>query len=177
MKLAKFGLINKNQRGVALLSLMIALAISGIIMTAATMTTFQVINSSGRTSNHMFALRQVQNAGYWISYDVQMAQSVEPAAPPDADGLPLTLTWSEYASSIEHQIVYDLVGDELIRSYSINGGPPIESTVAEFIVSGTNCEYSGGVLTFTVVSTVGAGSQEITASGIYEIIPRPSVDS
>jgi hypothetical protein len=176
MKIAKLGL-NKNQRGVALLSLMIALAISGLIMTAATLTTFQVINGGGRTSNHMVALRQVQNAGYWISYDVQMAQSVEPAAAPDPDGLPLTLTWSEYGSGIEHQIVYELVGDELVRSYSINGGPPTESTVAEFIASGTNCVYSGGVLTFTVVSSVGAGSQEITATGIYEIIPRPSADS
>jgi len=176
MKVAKLGL-NQNQRGFALLTMMIALAISGIIMTAATMTIFQVINGSGRTSNHMVALRQVQNAGYWISYDVQMSQSVEPAAAPDQDGLPLTLTWNEYASGIEHQIVYELVGDELIRSYSINGGPPTESTVAEFIVSGTNCEYSGGVLTFTVVSTVGAGSQEITATGIYEIIPRPSAES
>ncbi len=177
MKLAKLSLINKNQRGLTLLSMMIALAISGLIMTAATLTTFQVINGSSRTSNHMVALRQVQNAGYWISYDVQMSQGVEPAAAPDQDGLPLTLTWSEYASGIQHQIVYELVGNALIRSYSIDGGPPTESTVAEFIVSGTNCEYGGGVLTFTVVSTVGAGSQEITATGIYEIIPRPSGDS
>ena len=100
---------------------------------------------------------------------------MEPAAEPDPDGLPLTLTWSEYISGIEHQIVYELVGDELRRSYSVNGGTPTESTVAEFIVSGTNCEFSDGVLTFTIVATVGAGSQEATETGIYEIQNRASL--
>lgn len=174
MKPSKFSLINKNQRGLALLTMMIALAISSIIVTAATMTTFQVVNGSTRTSNQMVAIRQVQSAGYWVSYDVQMAQTVEPAPEPDPDGLPLTLTWNEYISGIEHQIVYELVGDELVRSYSVDGGTPTESTVAEFIAVGTNCEFSNGVLTFTVVATVGAGSQEATSTGIYEIKQRAS---
>lgn len=177
MILHRFGLINKNQQGFTLLSMMIAIAVAGIIVASATMTTFQVVNGSSRTSNHMVAVRQVQNAGYWISYDVQMAQTVAPTASPDPDGLPLTLTWNDYLSGIEYSIVYTLVDDELRRSYSVDSGTPIESTVAEFVADDTHCTFDGGVLTFTITVTVGAGSQEGTETRIYKIIPRPSSQS
>jgi hypothetical protein len=103
-----------------------------------------------------------------------MAQTVEPAASPDPDGFPLTLTWNEYINGAEHQIVYSLAGNELRRSSSVDGGAPTVATVAEFITADTNCEFAGGVLTLTVTATVGAGSQEATETRIYEIKHRPN---
>jgi len=70
----RLGLINKNQRGVTLMGIIVAVAITGIIAGAATTTIFQVFSGNTRTSNHMTAVKQVQNAGYWISHDAQMAQ-------------------------------------------------------------------------------------------------------
>lgn len=104
----RLGLLNKNQRGFTLVEMIIVLAIVGIVIGATTMTIFQVTNGSASTSNHMTAIRQVQNAGYWVSRDAQMAQIVEPAPNPDPDGFPLTLTWTD-RDGYDHQVVYSLV--------------------------------------------------------------------
>ncbi len=139
----RLALLNKNQRGFSLVEMLIVLAIIGGVMAAATMTIVQVINGSSSTSDHMIAVRQVQNAGYWVSRDVQMAQNVVPA--PYSDGFPLTLTWTDRYSN-DHQVVYsleDMPGGlaSLQRQHTcVALGLDVTSTVAEFIdPDGTNC--------------------------------------
>ena len=74
MILHRLGLIHKNQRGFTLIELMVAIGITSLIIGGIVTTIFQVFNVSTLSNNHMLALRQVQNAGYWISHDAQMAQ-------------------------------------------------------------------------------------------------------
>ena len=136
-------LLNKNQRGFSLAEMVIVLAIIGSVMAGATMSIVQVINGSSSSSDHMIAVRQVQNVGYWVSRDVQMAQVVAPA--PYTDGFPLTLTWTDrYGNG--HQVVYSLVDmpDELAKLQRqhtcVALSLDVTSTVAEFIdPDGTNC--------------------------------------
>jgi prepilin-type N-terminal cleavage/methylation domain-containing protein len=174
-------LINKDQRGFTLTELILAICISAIITAFITLTIFQVITGSARTNNHMTAVRQAQSAGYWVSHDAMMAQSI---APP-AGGFPLTLTWTEWAdggpNGDEHEVVYSLVDGasgglkSLQRSYSVNGTTET-SIVAQFIdptekdgEPQTKCEFAGGKLTFKVTATVGKQSETRT----YEVMPRP----
>ena len=74
MMFHRLRLINKNQLGFTLIELVMAIAISGVITGAITGTIFQVIVGSARTNNHMIAVTQVQDAGYWLSHDAQMIQ-------------------------------------------------------------------------------------------------------
>ena len=82
-------LINKDQRGFTLIELIVAIAITGLITGGITTAIFQVFSVNALSNNHMLALRQVQNAGYWISHDAQMAQNItlgdNPDTPPPAD--------------------------------------------------------------------------------------------
>ena len=167
MKFPKLNLKNKGQKGFTLIELALAMAIGGMIAGAVTMTIFQVVDSSGRTSNHVTAVRQAQSAGYWVSKDVQMAQVV--TTEDDPDGLPLVLNWTEWDGTV-NVVTYSLQGTELIRDHNGESNP-----VAQFIESAdvSPRPYVGGKLTFTVTVTVGAGSAAQPETRTYEIIPRP----
>ncbi len=168
MMFHRLGLINKNQLGFTLIELALAIAISGVITGGITMTIFSVVNGNIRTSNHMTVVRQVQNAGYWVSHDALMAQA-EPVIMTNGSGqlVSITLTWAEWGSGGAHQVTYTLEGTELWRDYDGQ-----RSLVAQYIDSdpdNTNCDFTGGKLTFTVTATV----QEQSETRIYEAGPRP----
>ena len=156
-------LIHKNQRGFTLIELLVAIAITGLITGGITMTIFQVFSGNTRTSNHMTAVRQVQNAGYWVSHDAQMAQSVVITG---LSGLPLTLTWTEWDGMVNEVTYNTIVDSELRRSQGAS-----ETLVAQYIDS-ANCEFSGGSAfslpdvgdTFTITDDVGGDSGTITVT-------------
>lgn len=155
----RLGLINKNQRGLTLLELVLAFTISAVITGALTITLHQLITSNLRSGNHMTAIKQVQDAGYWISHDAFMSQSVTTGDDPAGTGFPLTLTWSywgDYGSEEEepveeHEAVYtleDISGSSLknlLRTHTVTvDGTETTDTgiIAQFIdpdPEKTNC--------------------------------------
>ena len=174
-------LFHKNQMGFTLIELMLAIAISGIITGGVTMTIFQVFSGNTRTSNHMTAVRQVQNAGYWVSHDAQMTQSVDdnPTAPEEI----LRLTWTDWDGN-EHQVVYSLLvaDNKLQRAHVTKNASDVViknevAIIAEYInpdqtscvFTDTNGDDIDDTLIFTVTATVG----EQTETRIYEVMPRP----
>jgi len=185
MTFHRLGLVNKNQMGFTLGELMLAFAISGVITGGVTMTMFQVIDGNIRASNHMTAVRQVQNAGYWVSHDAQMAQTVAVGA-----GSLFTLSWVgwEYPSgsntgidTYEVWYTYDGAGDKILRHqeittniYNDNGDlvsssspPPSSSPVAEYITAAT-AAMNGNKLSVTIKASLGEAEEERT----YQIRPR-----
>jgi len=182
MMFPRLRLINKNQKGFTLIELMVAIAISSVITGGITMTIFQVIIGSARTNNHMIAVRQAQNAGYWVSHDAQMAQSVGLGA---SSGFPLTLTWTDWNTNNVYTVIYSLVGNKLQQDHytnkATNPTPDATTIVAQFIdPTKTKCE-AGGAFTlpdngdaFTITGgtvadsgtiTVTAGSISVTTTG------------
>jgi len=189
MKFGRLELMNKNQLGFTLLELMLAMAISSLIAGGLTMTIFQVFIGGARSNNHMIAIKQAENAGYWVSRDAQMAQGVifdDPATAGVTEFL--TLTWTEWESNDVHRFAYTLenmIGGpkQLKRSHSIGGGEPTETIVAQYVVPGkpkTECVVGGTFIlpdsgdAFTITGgdvadngtiTVAAGNISVTVSG------------
>jgi len=143
-----------------------AMAIIGIIMGSITTAISQVFNLNTRTSNHMIAIRQVQSAGYWVSNDALMAQSV--SANTTGNGFPLVLNWTEWDGTVNN-ITYSIVSGQLKRG---NGGN--ESIIASYInPAQTSCNFTSNKLVLTVTAKVGSGSKAESETRRYEVKPRP----
>lgn len=129
------GLLHKDQSGFTLVELLVAIAITGVIITAISTAVFQVMAGSIQNSNQMTATRQVQQVGFWMSQDGQMATTASSADDSETDVIEkLTITWTEYTSwksealleppytegvisnIINHKVIYTLSGGELERN-------------------------------------------------------------
>ncbi len=131
--------MKQGERGFTLVELLIASAIIAVIGSAAAAATFQVVRGTENNNDRITAIRQVHNAGYWISRDTQMAERVpaDNLTPPDF----LILNWTErdYVSDpIYHSVTYffeeltDGIG-KLKRSHWSSAGTNEQTLVAEYI--------------------------------------------
>jgi prepilin-type N-terminal cleavage/methylation domain-containing protein len=164
MKMKK---LKKDQKGFTLIELLIAIGITGLITWGITMTIFQVFDINTRSTNRMAAITQLENAGLWVSNDVQMAQTVTPGG---SSGFPLILTWNDWDTGDSHNVTYTTLEDNILeRSHSINGGASNSTTIAEYIdPANTSSIWDGDWLTFTVTATVGGESE----TRVYKVAPR-----
>lgn len=178
----RLGLINRNQTGFTLMEILVALAITGIIVSTVTLVLFQVFDGEARANNHIDAISRAQDAGRYISQDAGMAQIVERTE--DEDGFPLTLTWTRWDNNQTYEIVYSIVDNRLQREEYING--VLNTTLVFEHIIGTDGEElktylnppdadDDYKLSFTITAIVGVGSQQVSETRTYEAIPRPSI--
>lgn len=146
MKMKK---LRKGEKGFTLLELLVGLAIIALISTGVTMAISQTFTGSTRSSNHMVAVRQVQEAGYWVSYYAYSGQNVIITGD---SGFPLILRWFDFGPPCErHRIVFNLSSSGLRGSYYVEDVfDPLKTgqiPVFEFVnpdKTKTNCQVSGG---------------------------------
>ena len=171
-----------SERGFTLVELLVVIAIMSLITLGATMTTFQIINVTRRSNDHVAAVRQVQNAGYWISRDALMAQNAVVGNDPETeDELEfLTLTWTEWGyddDSYYHEVIYsfqDLSGGigKLERQYVVYDDDWDEvvnktNLIAEYVYYNpvldpgdtTKADYANPVLTAQITASLGEASE------------------
>jgi len=160
-------LIHKNQKGFTLIEVMITVAILAVIGVVIQAVIVEVIQSN-RTSNHMVAVRQVQQAGYYVSKDGLQAQDIDGNLTISS---PLHLNWTDWDGQ-SYDITYTLEPMQpmgtLYRLHRNDASLPIE-----YLTEDTECRWNNAtrVLTFNVTAMVGLQ----TESRIYEIKPRTFV--
>ena len=140
-----------NQKGITLVELIIATAITSLIVSGLGTAIYMMITVTERGNNEMSALHDIRNAAYYVNTDAQMASitDLEEGAEPVDN---LSLEWTDgYGNS--HSSSYWLSGTELQREYD-----SATSTVARY-VSSVEFSISGSVLTFRVVSALSGRGQ------------------
>ena len=176
--------IHKGQRGISLVELLVAIAIVGALSAGIAMLISQIITGNTRTSNHMIAVRQVQQAGKDLSQDTLQAQNITALGD---RGFPLIMEWTAWGSGPTHEVVYtleDMPGgladtQQLRRTYIqyTDGQKTYESSriVAQYIVPDeTSCDVGAKKAHFTITASVGGDPPyEGRETRVYEADRRP----
>jgi len=172
-----------GERGFTLVELLIAVSIMFVLSGAAGAVTFQTLKGAARGNGYMSAVRQIENAGHWISRDAQMADGIK------TDGLTwpdfLVINWVErdyVHDEIYHSATYyfdNFSGNigRLMRRHWSSAGANETTLVGESIYydaihpDETKAHYRGPVLTVKLTSIIG----EKHETKEYKIIPRPNM--
>ena len=154
-------LTHKNQKGFTLIELLIVVAIFAVVAVAANAVIVQVVQSN-RTSNHMVAVRQVQQAGYYVSKDGLQAQNISGNLTTSSS---LHLNWTD-GEGQSYNITYTLEPmGTLYRLYRNEVPLPID-----YLTENTQCRWNATTTVLTLNITARVGLE--TESRTYEIKPR-----
>ena len=163
--------ITGHEKGFTLVEVLVALAILGSIAGVMAMTVSQTITGSERSNNQATVLNQVQNAGYWIVRDAQMAELV--GSNPQKVVSFKWWDWSGGARKL-NKIDYTLEDNELIRTFKKHegegeesGAEKIEMMVAMYIDQ-VGCTYVDELLKVSITACFG----EASLTKEYEVNPR-----
>jgi prepilin-type N-terminal cleavage/methylation domain-containing protein len=165
----KFGLAKSKRReeGFTILEMLISLSILAAITGVMSSAVFIITRTTSQNNEWNINLRQVQNAGYWISQDALMAQVVDTNKP----GVFLAFSSSSWSGG-SYNVDYVLEDNVLMRQ--VNGSSP-GTLIAKYIVpADTTCEWDddNNKLTVTIRAAVN-GDQGGGLERKYEISPRP----
>ena len=172
-----------SEKGFTLIEIIISMTIMALASSAAGTAIFQILRNTERNSDHMTVVRQVQNAGYWISRDAQMAQSTTT----DNLTLPdfLVANWTEWDASgnpTYHTARYFFEGltngiGMLKRNHRSTAGADEYTLIAQYIyynpsdvANTSNASYQSSVLTVKLTALV----EQTMESKEYEIKGRPN---
>jgi prepilin-type N-terminal cleavage/methylation domain-containing protein len=162
--------LKTTEKGFTLIEVVIALALAGAIMGVMSASISTILRTTAQNDEWNVNLRQVQNAGHWITNDALMAQAVST----NTTGVFLSLKWSDWnnisSNQYNNNIQYVLSGGTLTRS--LNGGPAI--LISQYIVSNnTTCTWDTTLQQLTV--HIRASEAKRYADGTYQIRPRPTL--
>jgi prepilin-type N-terminal cleavage/methylation domain-containing protein len=142
----------KRQKGLGLIELIASLAIIGILSIGLTTFVIQSITLGAKASSRMQATMLVENAGFWVSRDVQMAENLTLGE--DA-GFPLQLAWLDTDQN-DYKVTYNVTEGQMKRSLVKNDGAPVQTLIMQSVNSApslTYLSYADGLLTFNITST------------------------
>jgi prepilin-type N-terminal cleavage/methylation domain-containing protein len=156
--------LKTTEKGFTLVELLVALSIAAFVTAAASMTIITMMRLTPKTNNWAIALRQVQDAGYWISRDVLMSQTIVVGS-----GFTyLTLTQPQStppAKTVVYQFQAMSGGQRLLRNDGTN-----TIMIAEYISIPAPPDYNPTSRTLTFSITATSGNVPVTRQ--YEATQR-----
>jgi prepilin-type N-terminal cleavage/methylation domain-containing protein len=181
MILQRLKQLNKQQGGFTLIELIVGVVLASMISIAVAMTMGLIFKVNASSSHRVDAIRQVQNAGMWITQDVQMAQTITIGGSHF-----LEVLWTDWDST-KYRVYYGydtVVTNDLVRKYYVKHIVDTDyvltsqTVVAHYIDIGsanTNIIESGKVYILTItakISGLSANGQPVIETRTYEILPR-----
>jgi prepilin-type N-terminal cleavage/methylation domain-containing protein len=163
--------LKTGEKGFTLVEMVLVIALMALVVGAATAAIVTIFKVAPQTNNLAIALRQVQNAGYWITQDVTIAENITIVG--QLPSLKLDV-WNDATQTFTtHSVTYVFNGQTLRRQ--LDGVTPgtliaesIDTVHTKFETIVANGEYK-----LTVAAPVSGSTTSITR--VYEIHPRLGV--
>ncbi len=174
----------KKQHGFTLVDLQVTIAIVSLMVFAGAISASQIVKYAPATTNRMVAVREVHNAGYWISRDAESAEKVT------VDGLTypafIVMEWTIYGydgeASIYHTVTYSFAGmsngvGKLVRTHSSSAGENTQTLISDNIyynpadpANSSKASYQNLKLAVKLTSQYG----DSIKSREFEVLRRPN---
>ncbi|MGB2814082.1 MAG: prepilin-type N-terminal cleavage/methylation domain-containing protein [Dehalococcoidales bacterium] len=156
--------MSKGQKGFTLLELVIGSAIMAVVVGAIAATLITLFLNYGQAAGQSSILPSVQNAGFWISRDVQTSRNVTAPAP---NGFPLTLKLpTDTNANNDNRAEYVFEGSKLKRKlYDSLDNLTSETFIADYLDT-DECYFT------TVNATIGYHRLTVTATRDGEAVTR-----
>lgn len=174
-----------GEKGFTLIELLISVTITVLASGAAGAAIFQTLKNTERNSDRMTVVRQVQNAGSWISRDAQMALSANSTASLTLPNF-LVINWTEWdetGNPVYHSARYFFEGltggvGTLKRNHQSSAGANEETLIAQYIyydpadvANTSNASYQSPLLTVKLTALF----EERMETREYKIRRRPTL--
>jgi len=99
--------MKRSENGFTLVGILVTTAIVALIAGGAAMSTVQIIQGAERDSDRTTAIRQAQNAGYWVSNDATMARKIDIGDDPGTGEVEfIILYWKDWETGDIHEMRY-----------------------------------------------------------------------
>ena len=161
--------MRRREEGFTLIEVVIATAIMSVIVGAMTMATTTLMTNTPLSADHHIVLCQVQNAGYRIACDVQMAENV---TFDDPSGFPLTLNIPiDTDENNDGSVVYLFDGNKLKRQFYDSSATLLaEALIAEGVVVDNTTFSIQGSSVYEL--SIKASRDGVVVERSYEIVKR-----
>lgn len=132
--------MGKGQKGFTLLEIVVASAIMAVVVGAIAGTLTVLLLNYGQAAGQNSVLPQVQNAGYWITRDIQTSRNVTATAP---NGFPLSLKIPvDTNESNDNRAEYIFEGNRLKRRLYDHSNNLISETLIASYLDTDSCIFA-----------------------------------
>ena len=145
----------KKERGFTLVELLVATAITGLVVSGLGTAIHQIVTVSEYGNDRLTATHELQNVAHWFSFDGQMATAA-------SGGNDLVLTLADNSS-----ITYSLVGTELYRTAGDSSMALAQN------IAGAYFSIENRTITMNITSTP-PGRWDVSENGTYTVYLRPT---
>ncbi len=161
----------RDQRGISLLEMVVAVGISGLLAGGLGSIGFDLLRHSEVNKAHVTAASNIEGAARLVAQDGQSAQGTDLVV--GAAGVnTVTLSWIDPTNGDSYVVVYSLSGDTLMRTKSVNSVVQTVTAAARHINSVSFSQPAGQDRLVKLNVTSSGGSGRVNETKEYYVALR-----